>query len=64
MEEPRQMDERRRKLMMMMHKALHPKDDGDYRYQEKEEEDLPELKIVWIHQYKDSRTTLKRAKKD
>ena len=33
-----------------MHKALHPKDDIGYMYQEKkEEEDSPELKIASIH---------------
>ena len=36
----------------------------DKRYEKrKEEEDSPALKIVWKHQYEDSTTTLKRAKK-
>ena len=30
--------------------------------EKKKEEDLPALKIVWIHQYEDSGTTLKRTK--
>ena len=36
----------------------------DNMYQEKEEEDTPALKIASMHQYKGSKTTLKRAKKD
>ena len=37
-----------------MHKALHSRDDIDYMSQEKkEEEDLPALKIAWMHQYDD-----------
>ena len=37
----------------------------DYMCQEKkEEDDSPALRIVPMHQYEDSKTTLKRAKKD
>ena len=38
---------------MTMHKALHPRDDTNrfYLCQEKEEEDLPEFKIVLMHRY-------------
>ena len=39
-------------------------DDIDYICQEKEEEDSPALKIAWMYQYDDLRTTLKRVKKD
>ena len=43
---------------MTMHMALHPTDDIDYIYQEKkEEEDSLALKIAWIHQYDDSKTS-------
>ena len=48
-----------------MYKASHLRDYKDYMCQEKEEEeDLSALKIVWMHQYKDLRITLKRAKID
>ena len=60
------MDQRARKLIMM-HKALHSRDDIDRLYvcqKKKKEEDSQALKIVWMHRYKDMRTTLKRAKKD
>ena len=33
-------------------------------YKEKEEKDLPVLRITWMHQYKESRTIVKIAKKD
>ena len=56
------MDQRTRKLMI--HKTLHLRDDTDYMCQEKEEEDLPTLKIERMHHDEDSKTTLKRAKKD
>ena len=36
-----------------MHKDLHPRDDIDYFWEEKEEEDLQRLRLVWIHEYKD-----------
>ena len=36
----------------------------DYMCQEKGEEDSPALKIVYLHQYENLRTPLKRAKKD
>ena len=29
-----------------------------------DEEDLPALKIMWMYQHKDSKTTLKKTKKD
>ena len=58
------MDKKTRKLMTM-HKALYPKDDIDFIYLRKNEEEYsPTLKIVWMHQYVDSKTTLQRAEKD
>ena len=33
-----------------------------YMYQEKKEEDLPALKIAYMHQYKDSKIRLKKSK--
>ena len=54
----------------MIHKALHQIDDEDYICQRKEaeaeaeEEDSSVLKIAWMHQYEDLKTTLKRAKKN
>ena len=49
---------------MPMHKALYPRGDIDYTGQDqKEEEDTLALRIAKMHQYKDSKTTLKRAKK-
>ena len=39
-----------------MQNALHPRDDVDRLYQEKEEEDLPELKIALTHRH-DSTTS-------
>ena len=50
-EELQQMDQRTRKLMTM-HKALNPRDDID-----RKEEDSPALKIAWIRQCDDSKTT-------
>ena len=46
-----------------IHKALHPKDDRDRLYvsEKKEEEDSPGLEM---HPFEESRTTLKRTKKD
>ena len=45
-DERKQMEQRTRKLMTM-HKALHPRDDIDYIYREKrEEEDLLALKTA------------------
>ena len=57
------MDLRARKLIMT-HKALHLRGDIDSACQEKEEKDTPALKIARRHHYEDSKTTLKRAKKD
>ena len=59
------MDQRTRKLMTM-HNASYQRDDiGRLHVSiKKEEEDSPELKIAWMHQYDDSKTTLKREKKD
>ena len=38
--------------LMTVHEVLHPKDDINYKYQENnEEEDSPELKIVWMYWY-------------
>ena len=54
------MNKRTRKLRTMQ-KALYPKDDTDYKcHEKKEEKDSPAL----LHQYVNSRITLKRAKKD
>ena len=46
--------------LMTMHKALHPRDDGDRLYvpkkkkkKRKEEEDSPAFKIALMHRYKD-----------
>ena len=49
-EELKQMDQRRRKLMMM-DKALHPRD--DFMWQEKKE-DSPALSMAFMQQYNDS----------
>ena len=51
---------------MMMHKVFYQRDDiEETMCQEKNvEEDLPVLKIVWMHQYKDLKITLERVKKD
>ena len=50
---------------MIMHKALHPKHNVDCLCQgPKEEEDSPTLKIVFMYQHKESRNTIKKAKKD
>ena len=46
---------------MTMYKSFHPRDDVDNICQEKEEEDSSGLKIVWIHQFDDSKTTLKTS---
>ena len=43
--ELRQMDQRKKKLITI-HKALHPRDDIDYICQEKEEGDLPALRTA------------------
>ena len=49
---------------MTMDWALHQRDDIDYICQEKkDEEDVPTLWIAQMHIY-ESRTTLKRPKKD
>ena len=43
---------------MTIHKVLNPRDDVDYMYQEKkEEEDLPALKTALMHQYNNLKTT-------
>ena len=56
-EELKQMYQRTRKLMIM-HKALHSRDDVDYIYQEKkEEEDSLALKTALTHPCKGSKTT-------
>ena len=55
-EELMQMDQITRKLMMM-HKA-------NYMCKEKKkEEDSPALKIAWIHQYKNTKTTYKKQQR-
>ena len=61
-EELKQMDQRTRK-QMTMNKASHPRDHvTDYMCQKKkEEENIPALKTVLMHQYK---TTYKSAGKD
>ena len=42
---------------MVMRKVLHHRNDIDYMCQEnKEEEDLPELKIISMHQHSDLKT--------
>ena len=53
-----QMDQRIRKLMIM-HKALHPRDDVDRLYvsRKEEEEDLPASKTPVTHPYNGSKTT-------
>ena len=50
----------------LMHKILYPRDDIDRLYVSRNAEGrtLPALKIAWIHQYVDAKTTLKRANKD
>ena len=58
-EEVRQMDQRTKKLMMM-HMVLHPRNDLDYIFQEKKEEEY----LPTENKYEDSKTILKRAKKD
>ena len=64
-DELKQMDQRTRQLMIM-HKALHPRDDVDrYMFQEKmEEEDLPALKTALTHRYNDSKTKYKNTMED
>ena len=48
-----------------MHQALHPSDDMVCMCQEKNgREDSPALRIALMDQYKKTRITLKRAKKD
>ena len=43
-----------------MDKTLYSRDDIDFMFQEKKwAEDTPELKIVWMHQYAGTRTTVK-----
>ena len=49
--------EQRTKKLMIMHKALHLRDDIDYMCQEKVEVELR------IHQYKDWRNALKKWRK-
>ena len=49
---------------MIMHKALHPRDNKDYMCQRKEEEDMLALRIALMHQYNDSRIISRRAKKE
>ena len=44
--------------------VLHRRDDLGCMCQEKKEDDSPPLGIKFIQQQKDSKTTLKRAKKD
>ena len=56
-DELKQMDQRTRKLMTM-HKTLHPRDDVDYMYLEKrDEENLPASKTALTHRYNGSKTT-------
>ena len=63
-DELKQIDQRTRKLMTML-KALHLRDDVDYMFQEKrEEEDLPALKTALMHQYNDSKAIYKNTKED
>ena len=47
-----------------MHKALHPREDIDYVRRKKKEENSPASKIVWMHPYDNSKTILKRIKKE
>ena len=49
------MDQKTRKLMIL-HKALHPRDDVDSQ-EKKDEEDLQELKTALTHRYSDSKIT-------
>ena len=60
--EQRQMDQRTRTLMTML-KALRPRNDMDSMCQGRNEEDTPVSKIALVHQYKDSKSTLKWATK-
>ena len=47
-----------------MNKALHLRDDIDDMCQEnKEEEESLAMKIEWMHEYKELKTSLKRGKK-
>ena len=57
-DELKQMDQRKRKLMTM-HKALHPRDDVDKLYVPRKEgrEDSPASKTALTHQYNGSKTT-------
>ena len=61
-EELRQTDQKTRKLMSMQ-KALHPRDDIDRICHEKAKENSPALRITSMHQYEESRDTLKIPKK-
>ena len=56
-EELQQMDQRKRKLMTM-NKAIHPRDVIENMCQEKE--DSPALKTVSINRYNDSKTIYKK----
>ena len=62
---PRQIHQRTRRLMTM-HKALHPRDDGDKLYVPRKErkEDLPASKTALEHPHNDSKTTQKNTKED
>ena len=50
--------------MMIMHEVLYPRDDIDGQHQEKKEEIWSTITIASMHQHKDSKTTLKRAKEE
>ena len=58
-----QIDQRTRKFRTI-HKALHPRDGINRLYVSRKEGGRYLLKIVRKHLYEDSRTTLKRSKKD
>ena len=54
------MDQRKGKLMTV-HNTLHPRDDIE---KEKSGGESLALNIAWIHQFEDTKTTLKTAKKE
>ena len=48
---------------MTIHEVLHLGDDIYFIWKEKEEENSPTLRIVWMQQFRDSQNIHERAKK-
>ena len=64
-DELKQMDQRTIKIMLM-HKALHPRDGVDRLYVSRKEgeKDLPASKTAFTHRFNDAKTTQKNTNKD